>query len=135
MVGGVGGLQGTLAEFISADANLLAHKPKNLSMREAATLPLSTITAWEGLIDRAQVHAGQKVLVHAGAGGVGHIVVQLAVAHGAEVFATVSPAKSGIVKSYGATPIDYRSLSVEDYVRAHTGRTGFDIVYDTVGGP
>ena len=134
MVGGVAGLQGTLAEFISADANLLAHKPKNLSMREAAAMPLSTITAWEGIIDRAQVHPGQKVLVHAGAGGVGHIVVQLAVAHGAEVFATVSPAKSDIVKNYGATPIDYRSMSVEEYVRAHTNGLGFDIVYDTVGG-
>jgi len=137
-VGGVAGLQGTLAEFVCADANLLAHKPKNLSMREAAALPLSTITAWEGLIDRAQVHPGQKVLVHAGAGGVGHIVVQLARAFGAEVFATVSPAKSDIVKSYGATPIDYRAISVDEYVRAHTGShagdLGFDIVYDTVGG-
>lgn len=137
-VGGVAGLQGTLAEFVCADANLLAHKPKNLSMREAAALPLSTITAWEGLIDRAQVHPGQKVLVHAGAGGVGHIVVQLARAFGAEVFATVSPAKSDIVKSYGATPIDYRAMSVDEYVRAHTGShagdLGFDIVYDTVGG-
>ena len=137
-VGGVAGLQGTLAEFVCADANLLAHKPKNLSMREAAALPLSTITAWEGLIDRAQVHPGQKVLVHAGAGGVGHIVVQLARAFGAEVFATVSPAKSDIVKSYGATPIDYRAMSVDEYVRVHTGPhagdLGFDIVYDTVGG-
>ena len=138
MVGGVAGLPGTLAEYISADANLLAHKPKNLSLREAAALPLSSITAWEGLIDRAQVHKGQKVLVHAGAGGVGHIVVQLARAFGAEVFATVSSAKSRIVKNYGATPIDYRSTSVEDYVRIrdrpNAGDLGFDIVYDTVGG-
>jgi NADPH2:quinone reductase len=73
MTGGVGGLQGSLAEFVAADANLLAHKPKRLSMREAAALPLSVITAWEGLVDRAGVHAGQTVLVHAGAGGVGHV--------------------------------------------------------------
>jgi NADPH2:quinone reductase len=72
MAGGVGGLQGTLAELIAVDADLLAHKPKNLSMRKAAALPLSTITAWEGLVDRARVHADQKVLIHAGAGGVGH---------------------------------------------------------------
>ena len=134
MVGGVGGLQGTLAEYVAADADLLAHKPKDLSMREAAVLPLSTITAWEGLVDRAKVHAGQKVLIHAGAGGVGHIAVQVARAFGAEVFATVSPDKKKIAEDFGATPIDYRAMSVEEYVAAHTGGKGFDIVYDTVGG-
>ena len=66
MVGGVGGLPGTLAEFVAADADLLAHKPRNLSMRQAAALPLVTITAWEGLVDRAKVHADQTVLIHAG---------------------------------------------------------------------
>jgi NADPH:quinone reductase len=134
MVGGVGGLQGTLAEFIAVDADLLAHKPKNLSMREAAALPLITITAWEGLIDQAKVRAGQTVLIHAGAGGVGHIAIQLARAYGAKVFATVSPEKKKIVEDFGATPIDYRSSSVEEYVAAHTDGKGFDIVYDTVGG-
>jgi len=135
IVGGVGGIQGTLAEFVSADAALLAHKPRNLTMRQAAALPLSTITAWEGLVDRARVHAGQQVLIHAGAGGVGHIAVQIAHAFGANVFATVSPDKKHIVESYGATPIDYHAMSVEEYVRAFTGGKGFDIVYDTVGGP
>ena len=72
MVGGVGGLQGTLAEFVAVDAVLLARKPKVLTMRESAALPLVTITAWEGLVDRERVHAGQTVLVHAGAGGVGY---------------------------------------------------------------
>ncbi|HEU4634863.1 MAG TPA: zinc-dependent alcohol dehydrogenase family protein [Edaphobacter sp.] len=134
MVGGVGGHQGTLAEFVSVEADLLAHKPKALSMREAAALPLITITAWEGLIDRARVHAGQKVLIHAGAGGVGHIAVQLAKASGAEVFATVSPSKKGIVDGFGATAIDYQALSPEQYVDLHTQGNGFDIVYDTVGG-
>ncbi len=134
MVGGVGGLQGTLAEYVAADALLLAHKPRNLSMREAAALPLSTITAWEGLVDRAQVHAGQMVLVHAGAGGVGHVIVQLARAFEAQVFATVSPAKKKIVEAFGATPIDYRTTSTEEYVAALTHGRGFDIVYDTVGG-
>ena len=134
MVGGIGGLQGTLAEFIAADADLLAIKPANLSMREAAALPLVFITAWEGLVDRAQVHAGQNVLIHAGAGGVGHAAVQLAHALGAQVFATVSTEKRKIVESYGATAIDYRTQTVEAYMAEHTGGEGFDIVYDTVGG-
>jgi NADPH:quinone reductase-like Zn-dependent oxidoreductase len=86
MVGGVGGLQGTLADFVAADVDLLAPKPNKLSMRQAAALPLVAITAWEGLVDRAKVCAGQTVLVHAGAGGVGHIAVQLARAFGARCF-------------------------------------------------
>ncbi len=134
MVGGVGGLQGTLSEFVAADAELLAHKPGTLSMRQAAALPLITITAWEGLVDHAEVHADQTVLIHAGAGGVGHIAVQIARAYGAHVYATVSSEKRKIVEDFGATPIDYRSASVEEYVAANTAGQGFDIVYDTVGG-
>jgi NADPH:quinone reductase len=134
MTGGVGSLQGSLAEFVAADSRLLAHKPSKLSMREAAALPLSTITAWEGLVDRASVHAGQKVLIHAGAGGVGHIAVQIAKARGAEVFATVSADKAGIVMGFGATPIDYKALSLEEYLAKYTEGEGFDVVYDTVGG-
>jgi NADPH:quinone reductase-like Zn-dependent oxidoreductase len=134
MVGGVGGLQGTLAEFIGVDTDLLAHKPKNLSMRQAAALPLVSITAWEALVDRAPVCAKQKVLVHAGAGGVGHIAVQLPRAYGAKVFATVSPDNKNIAEFLGAIPIDYRSSSVEEYVEELTGGLGFDIVFDTVGG-
>jgi len=134
MVGGVGGLQGALAEFIAVDGSLLAHKPRNLSLREAAALPLSVITAWEGLADRAKVHENQTVLIHAGAGGVGHIAVQLARAYGAKVFATVSADKAAIVEGFGATPIDYRATSVEEYLKTCTGGDGFDIVFDTVGG-
>ena len=134
LVGGVGGHQGTLAEYITVNADLLALKPRNLSMRQAAALPLSTITAWEGLVDRAKVHAGQTVLIHAGAGGVGHIAVQIAVAYGAKVFATVSADKQKIVEDFGAIPIDYRASTVEQYLATHTAGQGFDIVYDTVGG-
>jgi NADPH:quinone reductase len=134
MVGGVGGRQGTLAEFVSADVLLLAHKPRTLSMRESAALPLSTITAWEGLVDRAQVQPGQRVLVHAGAGGVGNVAVQIARAFGAEVFATVSSGKKHLVEQLGATAIDYHAVTVEEYVRTYTDGLGFDIVYDTVGG-
>jgi len=134
MAGGVGGLQGTLAELIAVDADLLAHKPGNLSMRQAAALPLAIITAWEGLVDRAKIHPGHTVLIQAGAGGVGHMAVQLARAFGAKVFATVSPEKKHVVEHFGAIPIDYRAASVEEYVAAHTEGNGFDIVYDTVGG-
>jgi len=134
MVGGVGGLQGSLAEFIAVDTDLIAHKPKNLSMRQAAALPLVAITAWEALVDRAHLGTDQTVLIHAGAGGVGNVAVQLARAYNANVFATVSPDKKNIPESYGAVPIDYRSSSVEEYVAKTTGGKGFDIVFDTVGG-
>jgi NADPH2:quinone reductase len=86
LTGGVGSLQGSLASFAAVDADLLAPKPTNLSMREAAALPLSVITAREGLVDRAQVQARQRVLIQ-GAGGVGHMAIQIARAFGAEVFA------------------------------------------------
>jgi NADPH:quinone reductase-like Zn-dependent oxidoreductase len=133
LTGGVKGLPGSLAEYAAVDARLLAPKPRNLTMREAAAVPLVFLTAWEGLVDRAHVGMGHRVLVQGGAGGVGHMAVQIAVAHGANVFATVSPNKRHIVESYGATPID-RSERVDDYLQAFTGGTGFDIVYDTVGG-
>ena len=134
MTGGVGGVQGSLAEFIAADARLLAPKPKNLGMREAAASPLIFITAWEGLVDRACIRAGQKVLIHGGAGGVGHIAVQLARAFNAEVFATGSVKDREYIERLGATFIDYKTTPVDDYVAAHTAGRGFDLVYDTVGG-
>ncbi|MFE2813820.1 zinc-dependent alcohol dehydrogenase family protein [Streptomyces nigra] len=135
LTGGVGDLQGSLAQFAAVDARLLAPKPATLSMREAAVLPLAVITAWEGLVDRARVRAGHKVLVHGGAGGVGSIAVQVAAAKGAEVFATVSAARMPVVRRLGAVPIDYTTVPVERYVAEHTGGAGFDIVFDTVGGP
>jgi NADPH:quinone reductase len=134
MSGGVGGVQGSLAEFAAVDAALLAPKPANLSMREAAALPLIFITAWEGLVDRASVEAGQKVLVHGGAGGVGHVAVQLARARGAELFATGSARSAAYIRELGAIPIDYTKETVEDYVARYTGGRGFDVIYDTVGG-
>lgn len=134
MTGGIAGVPGSLAEYAAVDAKLLAIKPKNLSMHKAAALPLIFITAWEGLVDRANVSAGKTVLVHGGAGGVGHIAVQIAKARGAEVFSTVDPTKNELIKSYGATPIDYKSLSVEEYIEQYTNGEGFDIVFDTLGG-
>ncbi|CAA2105434.1 zinc-dependent alcohol dehydrogenase family protein [Variovorax paradoxus] len=134
MAGGIGGLQGTLADYAAVDADLLALKPHNLGMREAAGLPLVFITAWEGLVDRAKTQAGQKVLVHGGAGGVGHMAVQLAVSLGAEVFATGAPSHADTIRRFGATPIDYTATTVDEYVARYTAGEGFDVVYDTVGG-
>jgi NADPH:quinone reductase-like Zn-dependent oxidoreductase len=134
MTGGVGGIPGSLAEFAAVDARLLAPKPAALTMREAAALPLVTITAWEGLVDRARVGPGQTLLVQGGAGGVGHVAVQIGRAFGATVFATGSKANADAIRDLGATPIDYAREPVEDYVARHTGGAGFDLVYDTGGG-
>lgn len=134
MTGGVGGIQGSLAQYAAVDADLLAIKPSNLSMREAAALPLAFITSYSGIVDRAHLQAGQTVLVQGGAGGVGHIAVQLARAFGARVFATASSHDHPLVARLGATPIDYREQSVEQYVDAATKGEGFDLVMDTVGG-
>ncbi len=133
--GGVKGTQGALAEYMLADADLMAHKPKSLTMTEAAALPLVSITAWEGLIDRAKVQSGQKVLIYGGTGGVGHIGVQLAKWAGAKVYTLVSSEeKAAIALSLGAdVTINYRQTTVEEFVVEHTDGIGFDVVFDTVG--
>ncbi|WP_183573654.1 zinc-dependent alcohol dehydrogenase family protein [Mucilaginibacter sp. X5P1] len=133
MTGGIAGVPGSLAEYATVDADLLALKPSNLTMKEAAALPLIFITAWEGLVDRAKVSKDKTVLIHGGAGGVGHIAIQIAKAFVAKVFSTVNPKDFDLVKSYGATPIDYNT-PVEEYVQQYTQGEGFDIVLDTVGG-
>jgi len=137
--GGLGELQGSLAEFMLADARLVAHKPKNLSMQQAAALPLVAITAFEGL-QRAGVNAeanasaGQKVLIHGGSGGVGHITLQLAKYFGAQVYATGGGDKQlALIEQLGATAINYKTSTVSDYVAQHTDGKGFDAIYDTVG--
>ncbi|WP_444941612.1 zinc-dependent alcohol dehydrogenase family protein [Microbulbifer sp. ZKSA004] len=132
--GGLADLPGTLAEYIVADANLIALKPENLTMREAAALPLVGITAYEGL-QRAGVKPGQSVLVHGGSGGVGHIAVQLARHFGADVYSTGSgDPQLAMIEKLGATPINYRTESVDSYVLKYTNGAGFDIVFDSVGG-
>lgn len=133
LTGGVGGLQGSLAQYAAVDASLLAPKPANLSMRESAALPLVFITAWEGLVDRAQIQARHRVLVQ-GAGGVGQMAIQIARAFGAEVFAVDKAARQGLIEELGATAIDRDQASPEEYVDDHTSGRGFDLVYDTVGG-
>ena len=135
LTGGVGEVQGSLAEYAAVDADLLAPKPAALSMTEAAALPLSVVTAWEGLVDRAALREGQTVLIHGGAGGVGHIAVQLAAARGATVYATGTGADLDRIRSLGAEPIDYRTTTVEQYVASATQGEGFDVIFDTLGGP
>lgn len=133
-VGGLADLQGTLAEYVAADSKLIALKPKNLTMKEAAALPLVGITAYEGLI-RSNIKSGQKVLIHGGTGGVGHVAVQLAKHFGADVYSTCGGENQmEIIKNYGAEPINYKTEKVEDYVKKHTNGAGFDIVFDSVGG-
>lgn len=122
MSGGVGGVQGSLAEYAAVDADLLAPAPRSISLREAAALPLVFITAWEGLVDRAGVQPGQSVLVQGGAGGVGRMAVQLALARGARVWATGRPGQREAIEAMGAR-----------FIGQAEGDT-FDIVFDTVGG-
>lgn len=132
--GGLAALPGSLAEFMLADSRLIAKKPNNLSMREAAALPLGGITAYEGL-QRAGITAGQKVLVHGGSGGVGHVALQLAKHYGAEVYSTGGGEQQlKLIESLGATPINYVTESVDSYVAAHTDGIGFGLVFDSVGG-
>lgn len=132
--GGLGDLPGALAEYMVADADLVALKPKNLSMREAAALPLVAITAYEGL-KRAGIDKGQKVLVHGGSGGVGHVALQLARYYGADVFATGGGDNQlALIEKLGATGINYKTEAVSEYVTQYTDGAGFDLVFDSVGG-
>jgi len=133
--GGLGDMPGAMAEFMVADEALLAPAPQCMDLADAAALPLVSITAWLALFGRARLGAGQTLLVHGGAGGVGHVAVQLGVHAGAEVCATVSGnGKAAVVEALGATPIDYRATPVDAYVAGLTGGRGFDVVFDTVGG-
>lgn len=132
--GGLADLPGTLAEYIVADTKLIALKPKNLSMEQSAAIPLVGITAYEGL-QRAGISQGQKVLVHGGSGGVGHIAIQLANYFGAETFSTGGGDKQlALIEKLGATAINYKNESVSDYVNQYTDGAGFDLVFDSVGG-
>lgn len=134
--GGIGADQGNYAQYTTLHEDYCAKKPANLSMAEAAALPLALITAWESLYDRAGLEAGQTVLIHAAAGGVGHLAVQLARNTGARAAVTVSNSEKGaFARSLGAEQvIDYTR---EDFVRAvldWTGNQGVDVVLDPVGG-
>lgn len=133
--GGIKGFGGALADSMLADAKQLALKPKRLSFAEAAALPLVAITAWEALIERANINGGGTVLIHGGTGGVGHIAVQLAKWKGAKVYATVSSSrKAEYLRELDAAVINCSETDVDAYVSEYTSGKGFDCVFDTVGG-
>ncbi|QGY40202.1 zinc-binding dehydrogenase [Pseudodesulfovibrio cashew] len=133
--GGLTGIPGALAEYMTVDERLVARAPQTMALADAAAIPLVAITAWLGLSSRAGIRAGETLLVQGGAGGVGHMAVQLGVHAGAEVHATVSSdLKGAVVEALGAVPIDYTQTSVDQYVADATGGDGFHVVFDTVGG-
>ena len=120
---------GTFAERIAVAEEDLALKPASASMAEAGSLPLVALTAWQALVEQGNVKPGQKVLIHAGAGGVGSIAIQLAKHLGADVATTASAANADFVRSLGAnTVIDYREQDFEQLL------TGYDLVLDSLGG-
>ncbi|MER5760644.1 NADP-dependent oxidoreductase [Streptomyces sp. NPDC002082] len=117
------------AEYVTAPARHFARKPASIDHVQAAALPLASLTAWQALTDTAGLRAGQRVLVHAAAGGVGHFAVQIAKALGAYVIGTASAAKHDLVRSLGADEmIDYRTTAFEDVV------SDVDVVIDGIGG-
>ncbi len=129
------GQQGTWADEAVVPEALVALKPRTLDFAHAAALPLVAITAWESLFDRAAVKKGDTVLIQAGAGGVGHVAVQLAHAIGARTAATVSsPEKAAFVRALGCErPIDYRREDVAAAITEFTHGSGVDMAFDTVG--
>jgi NADPH:quinone reductase len=134
--GGLGREPGNYAHYTVLEAAHAAHKPSTLTFVEAAALPLVAITAWEALFDRANLQPSQTVLIHAGAGGVGHVAIQLAKYAGARVITTVSDAvKAELVKSLGAdTVIMYQQTDFVQACKNLTGGRGVDMVLDTLGG-
>jgi len=120
---------GAMAEYCVAPVSAVASKPPRLSHAEAASVPISALTAWQGLLDRAKIRSGERVLVHGGAGAVGAYAVQLARLHGARVTATASAGDAAFVRELGAEQvIDYRASRFEQWV------SDMDVVFDTVGG-
>ena len=120
---------GSLAQYVLASAGELARVPATLDRVAAAAVPLAGLTAWQGLFDHGRLQAGQRVLIHAGAGGVGHMAVQFAKARGATVIATASTDDVDFVRGLGADQvIDYKKQRFDDHVR------DLDLVYDLIGG-
>ncbi|MFD7061999.1 NADP-dependent oxidoreductase [Streptomyces sp. NPDC059906] len=120
---------GSHAEYVTAPARTFAPKPSGIDHVQAGALPLVSLTAWQALVERAQVRPGQRVLVHAAAGGVGHVAVQIAKARGAHVIGTASAGKHEFLRSLGADEtVDYRETDFAEAVK------DVDVVLDTIGG-
>ena len=123
------GRNGGYAEYAVSKTSDVAHAPKSIPLEHAAGIPLACQTAWTGLFDKANLQAGQTILIHAASGGVGHFAVQLAKNAGARVIATTSIANLNLVKSLGADEvIDYRAEDFSQRVK------GVDVVFDILGG-
>ncbi|WP_238913753.1 zinc-dependent alcohol dehydrogenase family protein [Achromobacter insolitus] len=126
---------GSYAEYHVASESIVGMKPPSLSHLEAASLTLVGGTAWEALVVRAALRVGEDILVHGGAGGVGHVAIQLAKAMGARVFTTVRAANAEFARAMGAdVVIDYESEDYADAIMRMTGGRGVDVVFDTIGG-
>ncbi|MEV0023317.1 NADP-dependent oxidoreductase [Streptomyces atroolivaceus] len=120
---------GSHAEYVTAPARSFARKPASVDHEQAGALPLAALTAWQALVDTADVRPGQRVLIHAAAGGVGHLAVQIAKARGAYVIGTASAAKHDFLRELGVDePVDYQKTDFAEAVR-HV-----DVVLDTIGG-
>ncbi len=120
---------GSHAEYVTAPARTFAHKPSGIDHVQAGALPLVSLTAWQALVERADVQPGQRVLIHAAAGGVGHVAVQIAKARGARVIGTASAGKHEFLRSIGADEtVDYRETDFAEVVK------DVDVVLDTIGG-
>ena len=134
--GGIGDEPGNYAEYTTLHEEYCAASPANIDLHDAAALPLAYITAWEALVERANLQAGQTILIHAAAGGVGHLAVQLAHHLGARIAITVSDTKkAGLVHSLGATKIiNYKEQDFVQETLNWTDGLGADVVFDTVGG-
>ena len=125
---------GTYAEYIAVDASSVALKPKNLNYSAAAAIPLVGLTAWQALLDVGQLKAGQSVLIHAGAGGVGSMALQFAKNAGAKVYTTASQKNHDYTKQLGAThSIDYTKDNFISHIKVFEPK-GVDLVFDTIGG-
>lgn len=127
---------GSYAEYQVVKETIVGHKPANLSFEEAASIPLAGATAWDALVTRVKLEAGEAALIHAGAGGVGSLAVQIAKALGGQVFATASGDNLDFVRSLGADRvIDYKTEDFVEVIRHQTsGGEGVEVVFDTVGG-
>ncbi|MEU0599569.1 NADP-dependent oxidoreductase [Streptomyces sp. NPDC006393] len=120
---------GSHAEYVTAPARVFAPKPAGIDHVQAGALPLVSLTAWQALVERAEVRAGQRVLIHAAAGGVGHVAAQIAKARGAYVIGTASAGKHDFLRGIGVDePVDYRTTDFAEAVR------DVDVVLDTIGG-
>lgn len=127
--------QGSYAEYHVAAESIIGKKPASLSHLEAASLTLVGGTAWEALVVRASLRVGETILIHGGAGGVGHVAIQLAKAIGAKVFTTVRESNADFARDLGAdVVIDYEKEDYVDAVMRATGGHGVDVVFDTIGG-